>query len=130
MLTVLRVYASTHLSTYEYICIICACCLHRHALWFDIKMLSSLLNLSATTNELAVLQERLIQTEKMMERIVSGKSRASGRYIFILKYYISMLTAQELVRKMTSFWDKSAFSERAKIKRERYFTLNLLLQLI
>ncbi|XP_035507931.1 protein RIC-3 [Morone saxatilis] len=32
-----------------------------------------------TTNELVRLQERLLQTERMMERIVSGKSRGSGR---------------------------------------------------
>nr|XP_046244184.1 protein RIC-3 [Scatophagus argus] len=31
-----------------------------------------------TDHELARLQERLLQTEKMMERIVSGKSRGSG----------------------------------------------------
>lgn len=43
----------------------------------------SLVALAVNEHELARLQERLLHTERMMERIVSAKSRGSGRYRLI-----------------------------------------------
>lgn len=49
------------------------------ASYFDVKTVLSLVNLVVTDYELARLQERLLQTEMMMERIVSAKGHGSGR---------------------------------------------------
>lgn len=59
-------------------------------------------------HELARLQERLLHTERMMERIVSAKSRGSGRYRLIFSLDILVSTAHSTEKKMSSHWDKSA----------------------
>uniref|UniRef100_A0A3B4FJ45 RIC3 acetylcholine receptor chaperone n=1 Tax=Pundamilia nyererei TaxID=303518 RepID=A0A3B4FJ45_9CICH len=53
--------------------------IYSFALYFNIKTMLSRVNCVVTANELARLQERLLQTEEMMERIVSRRNNSSGR---------------------------------------------------
>ena len=58
-------------------CIICVS--EMHYILIHIIIMFSLVNSIVTDDEYARLQERLLQTERMMERIVSEKKRVSGR---------------------------------------------------
>lgn len=59
-------------------CVYNACTEMDYVLIYIILMFS-LVNFIVTDSELSELQERLLQTERMMERIVSEKKSGSGR---------------------------------------------------